>query len=83
MTQRMWNKVSQLWLGINTTAEWYHRIKEFVAIPRFIPFGRNVTTDKGMPALGPQRNQLPQDLPVTFFFDYVQGAHHCSLSSFV
>ena len=27
-------------------------------------------TDLGLPALGPFRDQLPQDLNVTFFFDY-------------
>ena len=27
-------------------------------------------TDLGQPALGPFRDQLPQDLNVTFFFDY-------------
>ena len=70
---RMWNEVSLQWLGVDTTLEWYHKIDSFVAMPRFIPRGRNKTTDIGMPALGPQMNQLPQDLDVTFFFDYVKG----------
>ena len=31
---------------------------------------RDPLTDLGQPALGPFRDQLPQDLNVTFFFDY-------------
>ena len=31
---------------------------------------RDPLTDKGLRALGPDRNQLPKDLNVTFFFDY-------------
>jgi hypothetical protein len=69
----MWNQVSLMWLAANTTVEWYHKIDNFVAMPRFIPNGRNISTDIGISALGPQNNQLPQDLDVTFVFDYVKG----------
>ena len=31
---------------------------------------RDPLTDLGLPALGPNRDQLPQDLNVTFFFEY-------------
>ena len=34
---------------------------------------RDTETDLGMPALGPNKDQLPQDLNVTFFFDYTRG----------
>ena len=74
----MWNQVSVQWLSLDTTLEWYHKIDDFVAMPRFIPRGRNISTDIGTPALGPQRNQLPQDLDVTFFFDYVKGINFVS-----
>ena len=30
-------------------------------------------TDLGLPALGPNRDQLPQDLNVTFFFNYLKA----------
>ena len=33
-------------------------------------FSRDPLTDLGLPALGPNRDQLPQDLNVTFFFGY-------------
>ena len=36
-------------------------------------FARDPLTDLGMPALGPHKDQLPQDLNVTFFFEYVKA----------
>ena len=33
-------------------------------------FTRDPLTDPGLPALGPFKDQLPQDLNVTFFFGY-------------
>jgi hypothetical protein len=37
------------------------------------PSPRDPTTDLGMAALGPNKDQLPQDLNVTFFFEYEKG----------
>ena len=34
---------------------------------------RDPQTDLGMPALGPNQDQLPRDLNVTFFFEYVKA----------
>ena len=38
-----------------------------------ISFIRDPLTDLGLPALGPNRDQLPQDLNVTFFFNYLKA----------
>ena len=76
----MWNRVSVEWFAVNTTIEWYHQIDRFVVMPRFINRGLDTMTNKGMPGLGPDRNQLPQDLNVTFFFDYVKGIVHLNIN---
>ena len=34
---------------------------------------RDPLTDLGLPALGPNKDQLPQDLNVTFFFNYLKA----------
>ena len=64
----MSNLVSEQWLGSEDTVEWYHSITDFIALPRYIPSGKDPATDPGLPAMGPDNNQLPQDLNVTFFF---------------
>ena len=38
-----------------------------------ISFIRDPLTDLGLPALGPNKDQLPQDLNVTFFFNYLKA----------
>ena len=63
----------------------FPQIDGFVAIPKYILkgrydsvsldlmtafFTRDPLTDPGLPALGPFKDQLPQDLNVTFFFGY-------------
>ena len=72
----MWNLVSIQWLGAEDEIEWYHSIKDFVVLPRYIPLGKDTSTDPGLPPMGPNNNQLPQDLNVTFFFDYSKGYHY-------
>ena len=71
---RIWNQVSRQWLGAENMVEWYHQITGFVVLPRYIPLGKDVNTDPGEPPMGPNKDQLPQDLNVTFFFDYSIGA---------
>ena len=36
---RMWNLVTEQWIGADQTCEWYNSIQEFTAIPRWIPKG--------------------------------------------
>lgn len=43
---------------------------------RYIPQGKDEDTDPGMAAMGPDKNQLPLDRKVTFFFDYAKGNYH-------
>ena len=64
----MWNLVSLQWLGAEDIVEWYHAITEFEVLPRYIPLGRDVDTDPGLEPMGVDKNQLPQDLNVTFLF---------------
>ena len=70
---RMWNLVSIQWLVAENMVEWYHKITDFEVLPRYIPLGRDVNTDPGLEPMGANKNQLPQDLNVTFFFDYLKG----------
>ena len=70
---RMWNLVSTQLLGAENMVEWYHGITSLEVLPRYIPLGRDVDTDPGSPPMGPNNDQLPQDLNVTFFFDYSKG----------
>ena len=51
----------------------YDKIVGFRAIPRYIPDGLDPDTHGGFGALGPDKNQLPRDYNVTFFFDYITG----------
>ena len=69
----MWNLVSTQWLVAENMVEWYHKITDFEVLPRYIPLGRDVDTDPGLEPMGANKNQLPQDLNVTFFFDYLKG----------
>ena len=82
-TNRISNEVSEYTLVVASQLEWYHQISGFLAMPRFIPRGRNLSADPGIAALGPNSNQLPQDRNVTFFFDYNKGRNkekQCSLT---
>ena len=69
----MWNPLSVQWLGKDETLEWYQKIKNFQVFPKYILPGRDIGTDPGMPALGPEGNILPKDRNVTLFFDYQKG----------
>ena len=40
---------------------------------RYIPVGEDDLTHPGLEAMGPDRNQLPIDRNVTFFFSYTEG----------
>ena len=70
---RMWNLVSTQWHYAADSVEWYHEITNLIVLPRFIPLGKDLSTDPGLPPLGPNKDQLMQDLNVTFFFDYSLG----------
>ena len=69
----MWNLVSTQWLVSENMVEWYHKITDFEVLPRYIPLGRDVDTDPGLEPMGVNKNQLPQDLNVTFLFGYLKG----------
>ena len=71
---RMWNKVSKMVLSYEKDIEWFQSIVQFAVLPKFIPKGRDALTDEGILALGPNRDQLPADRNVTFFFDYAKGS---------
>ena len=47
--------------------------KPFQVIYRYIPVGEDDLTYPGLEAMGPDRNQLPIDRNVTFFFSYTEG----------
>ena len=38
---RMWNLVSEIWIGADRTVEWWNSIVDFAASPRWIPKGRS------------------------------------------
>ena len=70
--------MSEQWLAADELFEWFHKIEAFFVHPKFIPKGQ----EKAMIALGPNQNQLPQDLEVTFFFSYVKGNFCVQIFSF-
>ena len=47
--------------------------KPVQVIYRYIPVGEDDLTHPGLEAMGPDRNQLPIDRNVTFFFSYTEG----------
>ncbi len=51
--------------------KWLNNVPQVEA--RYIPQGKDEDSDPGMAAMGPDKNQLPLDRKVTFFFDYAKG----------
>ena len=51
----------------------YEKIKDFAVVPTYIPSHLDKHTAMGLPAMGKEKNQLPLDYNVTFFFTYTQG----------
>ena len=78
----MWNLVSVQWFAGNEFIEWFHKITAFEVLPRYIPLGRDTETDPGLPPMGINNDQLPQDLNVTFFIAYEKGEKLCTFEFF-
>ena len=70
---RMWNEVSESWIGSNETGQWFHSIDQFVVTPKWIPKGMDSLTHEGILGFGENNDLLPMDVNVTFFFDYVKA----------
>ena len=51
----------------------FEQIKDFQIILKYIPKVLDQSSHPGFMAGGPEKNKLPQDTNVTFFFDYLQG----------
>ena len=73
LLRRIWNFVSEMFFGYGYKIEFFQSIVQLVVMPRFIPAGMDPLKHPGVGALGPDRNQMPLDRNVTFFFDYAKG----------
>ena len=48
-------------------------MKFLKVFPLFLSIGQDVSTHTGLMGFGPDKNMLPLDVDVTFFFDYVKA----------